>query len=164
MSKNNKDQNSIFIIIVGIIICIGRFGLGQISFQFINNEFILVIMAIINYVALGFVLVFLIDDLKNDCQDRISNAGLTTDIKKKCVRILKMHKGIFLCIYFLFGIFYMLELKSSEWNDVLSIFALAVSIANNGVVNDFGKSFYIYILNLSKKSFLKLKRDEGGIG
>ena len=55
-----------------------------------------------------------------------------------------------LVVYLLIGTLYMIVLKTSDLNDVISILALAISIATNGLIDDYSNEFYKMILKIAK--------------
>ncbi len=136
-----------FIVVIGFIIAIGRLILGSISN--ISDDAILLIMAIVNYIALGFVLLFLHNDIVTICYDNITKAGIDTAKKKRRKAITNVFSGIFLCIYFVGGILYLLFYKTSDMNDAISILALAISIATTGLSIKIGNLYYKLIIKLS---------------
>lgn len=152
--KNNKKSNSIFIIFTGILISLSRLILERIT-DIKDNGYILVIMAVVNYVALGFVFLFLRNDFNKECMEKINSVALDTPLKKKCYFVISLLDWIFLIIYLVMGISYINYLKSSAYNDVISIIALSISIANNGLINDFANTYYKAILYIAKDSLKK---------
>lgn len=154
--NNFKNRNSMFIIFTGIIIALGRFLLGTIKSPLNSDDSILIIMAVVNYVALGFVLLFLYNEFCQRCKNKISTCGLGTEMKKKCNNIVFTFSTVLIIIYLLFGILYMMFFKTSGLNDVLSILALATSIATNGLVCDYGDDYYKLVLKISKTKFKKV--------
>ena len=142
-----------FIVVVGFIIAIGRLILGSISN--ISDDVILLIMAIVNYIALGFVLLFLHNDIVTICYTKITEAGIDTAKKKKRRFITNTFSGIYLCIYCVVGILYLFLLKTSDMNDAISILALAISIATTELGIKIGNLHYKLIIKLSN---FKLKK------
>lgn len=100
------QKNSMFVVVIGLIIAIGRLVLGNINN--IPDEAILLIMAIVNYIALGFVLLFLHNDIIKICGNNIEKAGIDTAKKKKRKSIINVFSSVFLCIYAFIGILYLL--------------------------------------------------------
>ena len=146
--NNSLNKNSMFIVSTGIIIAISRFLLGHIIST--DTQHILIVMAVVNYVALGFVLLFLYNELYRRCKDKISSSGLDTLTKKKCNSVVFTFSVTLLVLYLSFGIIYMICLKSNDLNDVISIIALSISIATNGLVDDYYNSYYRLVLNIAK--------------
>ena len=148
-----SKKNPLFIIITGVIIAIGRLYLGSNN---IPKEAILIVMAIVNYVALGFVILFLSLDVDKYCYDKIDKAGIGTKEKSKRKEkrkfISSILSGILLLLYLGFGYFYISKLKSENMNDFISIIALSISIAANGLVSKLGVLYYDSIIKLLSKS------------
>lgn len=154
----HKSNNSMFIIITGILLAVGRYSIDKVFDDTVNQNYILIIMAILNFVALGFVLLILCNGLSKDCFNRIEKAGIFTDKRKKCKKILN---GISLClslIYLVFGVIYIKNLRSSAWNDIFSIIALSISIANDGIIEDYGSLLYKLVLKISEVNINKKLR------
>ena len=152
-----RQNNSMFIIITGVIIAASRLMLGCIKDSTQKDQAVLIVMAVVNYIALAFVLLFINNDVISYCKEKIDKAGLDTNIKKNRKKIINTLSTIYLCIYFIVGILYIVYLKSSDLNDAISIIALVFSIATNGLVNDFSPLYYKFIVNLSLL-FTKKKR------
>lgn len=148
MSKNN----SIFVVITGLILGICRIILGKID---ICGQSTLLIMAVVNYIAFGCVILFLCNDVVKFCDQKIKNTGIDTSIKQKRNSIKKTmffyRKILFLSLYFLFGIIYIKDLKSNDYNDALSIVALITSISTNGLIDIIGEHYYQLIIRKSSK-------------
>lgn len=149
-----KNQNSsMFIIFTGVIIAVGRLVLGNVESSFPKDIAVLVVMAVVNYIALAFVLLFINYDLINYCNEKIEKAGIDTKQKKNRKKILYLLSVIYLCIYLTIGMLYVIYLKSNDLNDAISIIALALSIASNGLKDNFSPIYYKFIVSLS--SFIK---------
>lgn len=143
-------KNPIFIITTGFIIAIGRLSISNIG----NSKgVILIVMAIVNYVALGFVLLFLCLDIDNYCCDKIDNAGIETKIKRarkgKRNFISSIVRILLLLLYLIIGYLYVDKFRSENINDIISIVALSISIASNGLVGELGNLYYKLVINLS---------------
>lgn len=149
-------DNGIFIVLTGIIIACGR-----ILFDEKQADDILIVMAIINYVALGFVLLFLHIKILDNCYSRIVSAGVDTNEKKSRKKVLNICSFIFFLIYLLAGSLYITVFKSAKFNDAISIFALALSIATDNITIGLSDSFYRLIVNISKYKKLKHREQEG---
>lgn len=78
MKKNN---NSIFIVISGIIISVSRIILGKIENAPAKDLAILIIMAVINCVAFGFVILLLFNDLNEYVNEKLTKSGMETSKK-----------------------------------------------------------------------------------
>lgn len=139
-----RKEKGIFIIFTGILIAITRTFLNE-----ENQDDILVIMAVINYVALGFVFLFLQIKVMNNIKDNIKNSGINTTNKEIRKSIGNIGSSILLFAYFIFGYVYIGELKSAEYNDALSIFALSLSIASENLEDTLSKLFYKFIVMFS---------------
>lgn len=146
-----KNRNSMFIVVTGFIISLSRFLFGTIESSLNNDEYILIIMAVVNYVALGFVLLFLYNAFCQECKNKISSSGLDTTLKRKCNKLIFIISFILLILYLIVGILYMTIYKTSDLNDAISIIALAISIATNGLVDDYGHDYYKIVLRITKK-------------
>ena len=145
-----RQNNSMFIIITGVIIAASRLMLGCIKDSTQKDQAVLIVMAVVNYIALGVVLLFLYNELYKRCKNKITFAGLNTAIKKKCNNVMSVISMFLLVMYLLIGTLYMIVLKTSDLNDVISILALAISIATNGLIDDYSNEFYKMILKIAK--------------
>ena len=151
MMGNSSNKNLMFIVVTGIIIAVSRFLLGKVkNILFIKDQYVLIVMAVVNYIALGVVLLFLYNELYKRCKNKITFAGLNTAIKKKCNNVMSVISMFLLVMYLLIGTLYMIVLKTSDLNDVISILALAISIATNGLIDDYSNEFYKMILKIAK--------------
>lgn len=148
-ASNNK--NSMFIVFTGLIIAVGRFLLGGIDVIANDDQHILIVMALVNYIALGFVLLLLYNDFCKKCKEKINSFGIETSVKKKCNNVFFIFSAVLLSVYLIFGILYMVILKTADLNDAISILALALSIATNGLVNDYADNYYKWVLKIAKK-------------
>lgn len=90
-----KQYNSTFIVCTGIILAVGRIALGyivdssSINDTVINSpkeDAILIVMALVNYIAFGFVLFFLNKDSVKKFDEKINKSGLNTNQKKIEIR------------------------------------------------------------------------------
>ncbi|MBD5395900.1 MAG: hypothetical protein HDR71_16935 [Lachnospiraceae bacterium] len=156
----NKRKNSMFIVIIGFIIAVSRLLLGNLKLKYYRELVVLIIMAAVNYVALGFVFLFLNNDLCNYCELKINNPGLDTKQRKTRKKALHILSGILLFIYFVLGLLYVVFAKSANLNDAISIVALSISIAANGLVDEFGESYYKFIIFLSNINFKNVKKEQ----
>ena len=150
-----KSSHSLFIVFTGIIISIGRVVIEFIPSNDNNTQgtdYILATMAMINFIAFGLVIYFLFKDLTNIVISRISQSGISTEEKRKRRKYINIPLFIFLFIYLIFGIIYITMLRSSLLNDVMSILALALSIASNGIIDEYGDTYYKLIIKVSKLS------------
>lgn len=138
---NLKNRTSLFIVWTGLIIAVGRVLLGSDAITG-DGQNLLIIMAIVNYVAFGFVLLFLYNGFADTCKQKVIQSGLETKIKKKCGWVMNIISGSMVLLYGLVGIMYTLFWKSADLNDAISIFALAISIATNGLVEDYSIKYY----------------------
>lgn len=138
-----------FIIITGILIAVGRLILGRIENSSQKDQAVLIVMALVNYIALAFVFMFMCKDLNDYCNEKIDKAGIDTDQKRYRKRIAFILSVIYLCIYLIMGLLYILFFKSGDLNDAISIIALALSIATNGLRDAFGPFYYKFIIKLS---------------
>ncbi len=144
-----KQSNAMFIIVTGVIIGIGRLMLGCIGNSTQKDEAILIVMAIVNYIALAFVLLFVNKDLNSYCDQMIDKAGLDTGKKRNRKRAIHILSAIYLCIYLVVGMLYIVFFKSNDRNDTISIIALAISIATNSLKEDFSPLYYKFIVKVS---------------
>ena len=143
MAEKRIGLNSIFIIFTGLLIAIGRLSLGTLVSE--TDISILLVMAIVNYVAFGFVLLFIGKDINRLCLEKINKAGLETSQKRNRRKIIIFLSIIYLILYFICGTSYILYLRSTSMNDAISIIALAVSIASDGITNSFSPVYYNFI-------------------
>lgn len=148
MDGKEKVINSVFILAVGCLIGLGRIILGYIAKD--NEQAITFVMAIVNYVALGFVLLFLYNGFTNDFNGRIEKAGLNSAVKKRRKGMKHIIDLILVGVYFVGGMLYIGKLYNADGNDVLSIIALAISIGNDGLIEYFGGDFFKMIKRLSR--------------
>lgn len=159
--SSSKSSHSLFIVFTGIIISIGRVVIEFIPSKDDNTQgadYILATMAMINFIALGLVIYFLFRDLTNIVISRISQSGISTDEKRKRRKYIKIPLFIFLFIYLIFGIIYITILRSSLLNDVMSILALALSIASNGIIDEYGDTYYKLIIKVSELNESRKKK------
>lgn len=140
--KNDNSTNSPFIVIIGLIVAIGRIAIGCIKNATSNEQTILLVMAIVNYIAFGFVLLFLYNGFYNCFIERLNSSGLNTKQKKKSRFVSHTISSICLLIYFAIGLLYVTKYYSSNFNDAISIFSLSISIANDGLIERYSQSFY----------------------
>lgn len=148
---SNTDQNySPFIIVIGLIISIGRVILGNMNIGDAKDSVILIVMAIVNYVALGFVLLFLYNGFYNCFNFYLNKSGLTTKQKKNSCSISHIISFVLLIVYCFLGYIYITEYYNSNMNDAISIFALSISIANDGLIDKYGILFYKAIIKTAK--------------
>lgn len=136
--------NAGFVVFTGFIIAFSRLVLGNI--QSISDEVILIVMALVNYIAFGFVLLFLHNDVNYICLNSINNSGILTDEKIKAKSLMKIISGILLIVYLIIGILYIAFFKSSNWNDAISIIALTFSIASSGLANTYSSWYYNFLV------------------
>ena len=139
----SNSKYSIFIIFSGIIIACGRLLMNNISsISSINDKYILIVMAVFNYIALGFVFAFLLSKLSSKCIQEINDSGSFTAKKNKCKALVNIILLFFLIIYLVLGYLYMFFYKTSARNDAISILALTISIGSDGLVKDGSKLLY----------------------
>lgn len=150
-SSYNQKHYSLLTIVIGIIVAIGRIELNS-----NNEEDITTIMAVVNIVAFGFVFIIFSCDVYNLVKDRILKSGKNTKDKKYLKIILEIVFLIFLGIFAYFGIKYVASYRCATYNDVISIIALALSIANDGFVKCVENPTYQFIC-LINKFFYKAK-------
>lgn len=152
-----KNNNSLFIVGSGIILAAGRLILGNLENTQLNvhEDYILVIMAIVNYVAMGFVILFLYNDIFAKFEENLKKAGLDTSFKKKCRRTAHIISAVLLLVYVVTALLYIYYFKTSDLNDAISIFALALSIASVGITEKYAVKYYKMIVQITKKSSKK---------
>lgn len=146
-------ENGTFIIIIGILVSLGRILLKDAT-----EDNILIIMAIINYVAFGFVYLFLHVKLIDKCKKQINNSGIDTIKKTLRKAVLSIFSFLSLLIYMVFGILYISKYKSDFANDAISIFALSLSIATDNLLEGYGYLYCKVIIKISNY-FEGLKND-----
>lgn len=151
-SKNSEkpNNNAPFVIVIGLIVSIGRIVLGNIGDGIDYDKLILIVMAIVNYVAFGFVLLFLYNGFFQRFKYRLNESGLNTKQKRNSLLVSHMLSSVCLIAYFLIGCLYICKFYNSNYNDAISIFALAVSIAQDGLIEKYDKNFYKFINKLAK--------------
>lgn len=157
MNNGESKQRfySFFIVIIVIIVAYGRIQIDSKS-----ETDIVIIMSVVNIVAMGFVLFFFINDLRKSCTARIKQSGIDTKTKKRMYIMLSALVIIFLFFYSYFSILYLRKFKNAAYNDVLSIIALSVSIANNGLIEDLIKPLFNLLKNTDKhynKLYISIK-------
>ena len=134
-------KRPMFIVITGIIIAVARY-----LFRYIDDSSkelaILIIMASVNFVALAIVLFFIDSEAQNICKNKINNSGIDTKNKKQRLRKLNVISIVLMILYLTSGIFYMVKFKTTDWNDVISIIALSLSIATNDTAVLLGKAYW----------------------
>lgn len=143
-----EKGSSRFVVIVGIIIAFGRILLGGIDE--LPEMAMLIIMALVNYIALSFVLLYLCIDISNVCQKKTEKSGLATQEKNRILAINKVVSGILLLTCLVLGICYVLFFISGTMNDAISILALAVSIASNELAEFLGSRYYKVLVKIAK--------------
>lgn len=144
-----KQNNSPFIIVIGIIIAVGRFLLGTI--KRVPQNVILIVMALVNYIALSFVLLYLWNSIKDKCDCKINAAGIMTAEKEKAKLNMHIISEILLFICLIVGLIYINFFLSNTMNDVISIVALIISIASNDLEEIISARYYRILLKLVKK-------------
>ncbi len=144
--SNIEKSKSLFIIAAGIIIGIGRGCLND-----ANEENVIIIMGIINCIALGIVFLFLHFDVWKGCNKQIKNAGINTTIKDKCRNLLFLWYTICSVLFTIITVAYIIRGCTAKINDIISIIALAFSIASEGLSCLLQKLYYNAALKLAKK-------------
>ncbi|MCR2050646.1 hypothetical protein NSB25_25775 [Acetatifactor muris] len=147
-------RNSVFIVFTGFLISITRLIIGKI--ENIPDEIILHVMALINYIAFGFVLLFLYQDIMHQYYISLQKAALMTAQKKKANIIITLLSSILSLLYFFVGLIYIIFLRSIDLNDAIAIIALAISIASSGLTEMCSPIFFKIIIKISKISFRRL--------
>lgn len=146
MKSNNKI--SLIMIIAGVIISVVRASLEG------NSEYsesvVLVFMAAVNALALCVVLACLFYGLKNKCEKQINSSGIATTRKKKCRHYIMIANSIFLILICVVAFMYVWKWKTTVGNDIMSIIALAISIANDRVIEDYNRAVYSFLLKIAK--------------
>ena len=134
---------SIFIIGTGIIAAIARGCFELLNKGEQKDEAILIIMALINCIALGFVFLILFNDLMKICETKIQGAGLLSKEKAGTKLYLKIMFSIPLILYVICGGLYVCKWKSVCANDIMAVIALSVSIANDRLAEELAEPMYI---------------------
>lgn len=142
---SNQKHNSLLTVVIGIVVAIGRIKLNE-----QNESDIVTIMAVVNVVALGFVLIILFNDIYNNVQGKITTYGTSNSNTKRMKIILEILFIVLLCLFGLFGVRYVIEFRSTTFNDAMAIIALAISIANDGFVQCVDDPAYNFICILNK--------------
>ena len=131
-------MNSPFLILVGILACVVRFHIAD-----SGEENLLAIMAMINIVALDYVILILTQDARRLVIDSLKISQFSEDTLKKCVTKLNIYYGLFyLLVFGVFGFIYVNCLYSSEGNDAVSIMALVISISSDRLSKHLGHFIY----------------------
>lgn len=131
-------KNSIFLIALGILISIFRFNI-----EGIENIDLIFVMALINTVAFDYVILLIIIDTRKITIQKLSKSSLPTEQKKLCEKRLNILLSICsILIFVIFSILYVVFLKSSSLNDILSIMALMISISQDQISKNIGKFIY----------------------
>lgn len=122
-------MNSPFLLIVGLLACIVRFSIIS-----IEEKYLLLIMAMINIVALDYVLLILFQDAKKLVKEKMENNHMPPQRQKRNIRKLDICYSIFYFIIFVvIGVIYVCFFHSSACNDAISIMALVTSISSNRI-------------------------------
>lgn len=119
------NETGLFIFFTGLIIAIGR-----LLFSNTSEEEILILMAVINYIALGFVLLFLHIAILNNCKEKLNRCGFETKQKKSRQFLFNLFSVVLLFLYLIMGTLYVVYIKTTAINDAISIIALSISIAS----------------------------------
>lgn len=149
--ENTQKFNTFFIVSIGLVIATGR-----IIFPESDQNTILILMAVVNVAALGIVLLFIFNGIYSKTFYKIESSGIYTTSKKRLRTMLFSFFSLLIFFYTLWGIFYVMKLKTAKWNDALSIVALAFSIATDGLVEYEAVAIY-KILNKINRRFFKRK-------
>lgn len=151
-------KHPMFIVYTGIIIGFGRYLMRYINDKDIYNYVNLIFMAIVNYVAIGLIFLFIHSNAQIKFETRIKNTGLATAEKKKRLLVFNILSTIVIGLYLLLGIIYVVKIKTSDLNDVISIIALSMSICTNDL-SDLAYEKYWKICSMIKKSNKSKEQD-----
>lgn len=131
-------MNSPFLLIVGILACVVRFYIAGSS-----EENLLAIMAMINIVALNYVILILTQDARHIVLHKLSKSQFPKRKQKRCITILNICYGIlYFLVFVVFGFLYVKFLHSSAGNDSISIMALVISISSDRLSKHLGNFIY----------------------
>ena len=144
-------KHPMFIVCTGLIIAIGRYLMHNIdnkdTYDFVN----LIFMSIVNYVAIGMIILFIHSDAQMSFEKRIKESGINTSEKKKRINIIKIFSEIIIVLYLFFGILYVLKFKTTDLNDAISIVALSMSICTNDLSDSLAEKYWEIFLAKKKK-------------
>lgn len=142
-----QNKRGFFILICGVIMTLVRV-IGE-KFDNTDGDFILLLMAAFNIIALGIVILQMMNDMNSKIFSKMEAAYLSEKDKKINCRILDIINRIFWLLFFAFCFFYVLRLRSAVWNDVFTIFALSLSIASSRLVSEYYSDMYKIIEKIS---------------
>lgn len=134
-------EHPMFVVFTGLIIALGRILIGSVGAGKIKEYIVLIIMAIINYVALGIVILVIHSGSQMFCKKKIRDSGIDTSEKKKKSRRLEGISAGIILAYLIIGYIYLGYLRTADLNDAISIIALALSIATNDLIEPLGKIY-----------------------
>lgn len=143
-------KHPIFVVFTGFIIAIGRYLMKTIDDIYIYNYVNLIFMAVVNYIAIGIVILFVHSGGEDKCEKKINSSGLDTEEKRRRIKIIRIISFIIILVYLGIGLLYVIKFKSSDLNDAISIVALSLSISTSDLIDLFGK-IYWNICSLGKK-------------
>lgn len=144
-------KHPMFIVYTGIIIGIGRYLMRYISNQDIYDYVNLIFMAIVNYVAIGLIFLFIHSNAQIKFENRINKVGISTSEKKKRLSTFNTLSVTVIGLYLFLGVIYVIKFKTSDLNDVISIIALSMSICTNDL-SDLAYEKYWKICSKKKKN------------
>lgn len=144
-------KHPMFIVYTGIIIGIGRYLMRYINDKNIYDYVNLIFMAIVNYVAIGLIFLFIHSNAQIKFENRINKSGMATLEKKKRLSTFNTLSTVVIGLYLLLGIIYVVKFKTPDLNDVISIIALSMSICTTDL-SDLAYEKYWKICSKKKKN------------
>ena len=131
-------MNSPFLLIVGVLACIVRFYISGIP-----EDNLIMIMALINIVALDYVILILFQDAKKNIIEKLSKNNYTEKMTKTAnTKMNILYFFLYVIIFALFNYIYFFHLRSASWNDSISIMALVISISSDRLSIHIGNIIY----------------------
>lgn len=121
-------NNSVILIVTGILLSIVRLSIANFS-----DDLIMLIMSVINVIALDYVMLIIVNEIKNDIFIKLDKSRLSKEQIKKSKSKTSKLSALINIFFILFSILYTLVLRTSSLNDILSIIALISSILERDI-------------------------------
>lgn len=116
----------LLVIAACVAFCAGRHS--------IDEKDIILFMSIINVIALGLVIVTVLEQITQKCKACTEKMGYNTSIKEEVRKKVKRLNILIMLLYVATGILIMSLGSNAVCNDVISIIALAISIINIDII------------------------------
>lgn len=130
-------MNSPFLLIVGFLACVARFGISS-----IDDKNLLIIMELVNIVAFDYVILIISQDARHFVIDRMKENHYHEETERKSIKKLNFGYGLFYIIILIIGIACLRYLRLSALNDSISIMALVISICSDRLSEYLGQVIY----------------------